>query len=400
VGGARSTPGCDGVAGLRLGLVLEQCLAPVPGGTGRYTHELAAAVAAAAGPDDRVSGWCAWHRDVAAATIPGVVGPRRLPLPRRLLAEAWRLGSGPGLREPDVVHAPTLLVPPVRGGQRLVVTIHDAVPWTHPATLTPRGVRWHRRMAERAIAAADAVVVPTEAVAAELVRYLHPRPGQMHVIGEGVADSVRSVPPDAARRARRLALPDGGYLLTLATLEPRKGLDVALAALARPEAPGLPLLVAGRPGWGGVDLPSQAARLGLSAGRVRLLGHLHDADLAVVLARATALLMPSRSEGFGLPVVEALAHGVPAVVTDVPALVEVGGGAGSAAVLVVAVDDAAALASAAAEIVAEAADPGRRARRAQACRAAVEHRSWASVAATCWRLYRSLTGSAAVSRVR
>jgi len=133
---------------------------------------------------------------------------------------------------------------------------------------------------------------------------------------------------------------------------------------------------------------------------VRLLGHLDDADLAVVLARATALLMPSRSEGFGLPVVEALAHGVPAVVTDVPALVEVGGGAGSAAVLVVAVDDAAALASAAAEIVAEAADPGRRARRAQACRAAVEHRSWASVAATCWRLYRSLTGSAAVSRVR
>ena len=217
-----------------------------------------------------------------------------------------------------MVHAPTLLVPPVRRGQRLVVTIHDAVPWTHPATLTPRGVRWHRQMAERAVGAADAVVVPTEAVAAELVRYLRPRPGQLQVIGEGVADTVRSLPPDAAARARRLALPDGGYLLTLATLEPRKGLDVALAALARPEAPGVPLLVAGRPGWGGVDLAAQAARLGLPAGRVRLLGHLDDADLAVVLARATALLMPSRSEGFGLPVVEALAHGVPAVVTDVP----------------------------------------------------------------------------------
>jgi glycosyltransferase involved in cell wall biosynthesis len=292
------------------------------------------------------------------------------------------------------------LVPPGRRGQRLVVTIHDAVPWTHPATLTPRGVRWHRQMAERAVAAADAVVVPTEGVAAELVRYLRPRPGQLHVIGEGVADTVRRLPPDAGVRARRLALPDTGYLLTLATLEPRKGLDVALAALARPEAPGVPLLVAGRPGWGGVDLAAQAARLSLPAGRVRLLGHLDDADLAVVLAGATALLMPSRSEGFGLPVVEALSHGVPAVLTDVPALVEVGGGAGSAAVLVVPVDDAAELARAAAALVAEAADPARRARREQACRAAVEHRTWGSVAVTCWRLYRSLARSAAVARVR
>jgi glycosyltransferase involved in cell wall biosynthesis len=388
------------VPGVRVGVLVEQCLAPVPGGTGRYARELAAALAATAGPGDRVAGWCAWHRDIAPAAIPGVSGPHRLPLPRRLLAEAWRLGAGPGLRDADVLHAPTLLVPPVRRGQRLVVTIHDAVPWTHPATLTPRGVRWHRAMAERAVGTADVVVVPTEAVAAELVRYLPPRPGQLHVIGEGVADAVRSLPPDAAARGRRLGLPDGGYLLTLATLEPRKGLDVALAALARPEAPGVPLLVAGRPGWGGVDLAAQAARLGLPADRVRLLGHLGDADLAVVLARASALLMPSRSEGFGLPVVEALAHGVPAVVTDVPALVEVAGGPGSAAVLVVPVEDAPALARAAAALVAEAADPVRRARREQACRAAVQHRTWGSVARTCWQLYRSLAGSAAVARVR
>jgi glycosyltransferase involved in cell wall biosynthesis len=232
------------------------------------------------------------------------------------------------------------------------------------------------------------------------VRYVRPRPGQLHVVGEGVADSLRTLPADAAARARRLALPETGYLLTLATLEPRKGLDVALAALARPEAPRLPLLIAGRPGWGGVDVAAQAARLGLPAGRVRLLGHLDDADLAVVLARATALLMPSRSEGFGLPVVEAFSHGVPGVVTDIPALVEVCGGAGSAAGLVVPVDDAVALARAAARLVAEAADPAQRARRAQACRAAVEHRTWASVAATCWRLYRSLVGSPAVARVR
>jgi hypothetical protein len=67
------------------------------------------------------------------------------------------------------VHAPTPLAPP-RRRRPVVVTVHDAVPWTHPETLTPRGVRWHRAMIERAGHEADAIVVPTRAVADELAR--------------------------------------------------------------------------------------------------------------------------------------------------------------------------------------------------------------------------------------
>ena len=93
-----------------------------------------------------------------------MLGPVRLALPRRPLIAAWQQGRGPRPGDCDLVHAPTLLAPP-RGRRPLVVTIHDAVPWTHPTTLTPRGVDWHRAMAARVARTADAVVVPTQAVA-------------------------------------------------------------------------------------------------------------------------------------------------------------------------------------------------------------------------------------------
>jgi glycosyltransferase involved in cell wall biosynthesis len=319
-----------------------------------------------------------------------VRGPFRLPLPRRALAVSWQRGVGPAPVRVDVVHAPTLLVPPPRPGVRLVVTIHDAVPWTHPHTLTPHGVRWHREMGERAARHADAVVVPTEAVAADLRAHLPIAGDRVHVIGEGVADAVLRVPADADARAGRLGLPAGGYLLTLATLEPRKGLEVALAALREPGAPDLPLLHVGATGWGGLDVRAEAARLGLPAGRFRSLGRVDDADLAVLLSRATVMVVPSRSEGFGLPVLEAMAHGVPVVVSDAPALVEVGGDA----VLVAPVDDPAALAAATAKIVD---DPELRGRLSGTGRARAADFTWNGAARSCWALYRRISGSPAVS---
>src|SRR5947209_4831000 len=97
---------------MRLALVTEQLLAPVPGGTGRYTAELAAALLSTGGSGDQVVGWTAWHRDTRLATVPGVGGPRRLALPRRCLAAAWQHGRGPAPADVGLVHAPTLLLPP------------------------------------------------------------------------------------------------------------------------------------------------------------------------------------------------------------------------------------------------------------------------------------------------
>jgi glycosyltransferase involved in cell wall biosynthesis len=277
------------------------------------------------------------------------------------------------------VHAPTPLAPPRRGAP-LVVTVHDAVPWTHPETLTPRGVRWHRSAIERAAREADALVVPTQAVADELARHVTPaRP--VHVVGEGVSADL-SLPPDADERAAALGLPAQPYLVTLATIEPRKGLDVLLGALARPSAAEVPLLVVGQPGWGGVDVAARADGLGLGD-RVRLLGRLPDPDLAVALSRATALVAPSRAEGFGLPVLEAMAAGIPVVSSDAPALVEVGGGA----TVTVPVGDDAALADALGEVIGSA---SLRARLIEAGRRRAGEFSWAAAARRLWTVYAGL----------
>jgi glycosyltransferase involved in cell wall biosynthesis len=268
-----------------------------------------------------------------------------------------------------------------------VVTVHDAVPYTHAETLTTHGARWHRRMIERAARQADAITVPSAAVAAALAEAVPGwRPERVHVLGAGVTRALLAEPdPQRVGVVRRhLDLP-ARYLLTVATLEPRKGLDIALAALARwDQAP--PLLVVGATGWGGVDVGDAARRAGLREGAVRALGRISDADLAVVFRGAAALVAPSRAEGFGLPLVEAMALGVPVVASDIPPFREV---AGDAAVLVP-VADAAALADALAHVLT---DDGARNALVAAGRLRAASFDWDTVAARAWQLYRTVTSA-------
>jgi glycosyltransferase involved in cell wall biosynthesis len=324
---------------MRVGVLLEQLLSPVPGGTGRYSADLATTLAATAPEGSDVFGWVAWHRDVRTAKLSGVHGPRRLSLSRPLLARLWERGVGPAPHGMDIVHAPTALAPP-RRRRPLVVTIHDAIPWTHPETLTPRGVRFHRRMVERAARYADLVIVPSAAAVVDLEAAVPRLRGRCTVIPPGVTPSLRLPAPE--HTAGSVSPTSGPFLLTVATLEPRKGLDVLLRALAHPDAPDLPLLVVGQPGWGGIDVAELPVRYGLRNGHVRFLGRIPDDELAVLYTRATAVIVPSRWEGFGLPVLEGMAAGTPVICTDVPALQEVGGDA----VMSVPVGDATALAQA------------------------------------------------------
>ncbi len=362
----------------KLVVLLEQLFAPVPGGTGRYSRELTAALAATAPAGWTVGSAVARHADPTPAMIPGVEGPHVLPLPRRALVAAWDAGV-PLWPGGDTVHAPTPLAPPgPRRGCNLVVTVHDTVPWTHPDGLTRRGVSWHRRMIGRAARRAGALVVPTAAIADDLPRHI-PCQARVHVVGAGVTAAVAGPPEEAARIATRLGLPPR-YVLAVGTLEPRKGIDTLLAALAVPHAPDLPVVLAGQPGWGRVDPDVLASRFGLDPGRIRVLGRVSDRELAVVLHNAAVLAAPSRAEGFGLPVLEAMAAGVPVVHSDAPALVEVAGGAG----VTVQRGDSAALAAALRAVLS---DPGQAQNMIAAGQRRAQRFTWEATAGQVWSVH-------------
>jgi glycosyltransferase involved in cell wall biosynthesis len=302
---------------MRVALMVEQLQSPIPGGTGRYAAELARALERTRLPEDELAGWVA-----------GGPGSRLdLPIPIRslgvhslLLSRLWERGLGPAPRNAEVVHATTLLVPPKRLAA-LVVTIHDVVPWTHPETLTPRGAGFHRRMGTRAAREADLIVTPTGAVADQVRRILDPQ-AEVIPVHPGFSSHLR-VPDDATERRGRY-VGGGGYLLFVGTTEPRKGLDTLLDALSEPTLRGQTLVVVGPQGWGGVDVGQAAEARGIG-GRVTVTGRVDDADLAAMYAGAALVVMPSRAEGFGMPVLEAMNLGVPVITSDDPAMREVGG---------------------------------------------------------------------------
>lgn len=359
---------------LRVGVVVAQLCARVPGGTGRYTRELVTALRDSAGPRVRREVYAVAPRGCPPARELGVP-VARLALPSLALSRLWERGLTHGPVASGVLHAPTLLVPPTRRGVGLVVTCHDVVPWTHPETLTPRGVAFHRRMGERMARDADVVVTPTEAVARQVRAHLRPR-GEVRAVLLGSASLP--LPRDAA--ARRAALgATRRYVLFVGTAEPRKGLDLLVAALRHPAVRDLDLVVVGPPGWGDVRVGHLAQQAGVTD-RVRVTGRVDDADLAALYAGAAVVAMPSRAEGFGLPVLEAMTAGVPVVTSDDPALLEVG----ADATWVSPVGDVDGLAVALAGAAAQ--GPERDDRIARGTRRAAEL-SWPVAAATMWEIY-------------
>ncbi len=316
-----------------LRVVVEELTDDAPGGARRYTEELTRQLIATAPPGCEVVGYISNAPEAVTAGVrgrlPGIADLVTLPLAKRELILAWQSGVAiGGIR--GMLHAPSLLAPlrkhdRLNEGDQVAVTIHDALPWTHPESLGTTTALWHKAMAKRARKHADAIVVPTHAVADQLAQHLD-LGDRVRVIGGAPATTLR-LPPDADQRAERLGLP-ARYVLTMGSIMPRKGIADLIRAIARPEVHGIPLLIAGPDRFGEGSATGVAAAAGLPEDRVRPLGHLEDADLAVVLDRATLFVFPSLAEGFGLPIVEALKFGLPVIHSDDPALVEVAGGSG------------------------------------------------------------------------
>lgn len=319
-----------------LRVIVDQIVAPIPGGIGRYTEELTRELIRTAPKGCHVSGIVSSSPEsdyeLIEMVLPGLDGLFKSALARRELELAWQHGFT-RLPGSGMVHATGLFAPLFKHdrvnnvGEQIAVTIHDVIPWTNPAALSARRLGWYRAMVKRAHKYADAVVVPTHTVASQLAE-IYDFGDRVRVIG-GAVSSKLTLPVDPDARAERLELPER-YILSVGTLQAHKGIAQLIQAMASPELDGHTLLIAGPEGSQGLDVAGIAAEAGLAEGRVRALGFLADADLAVALDRAAVFVFPSLAEGFGLPVIEAFHFGTPVVHSDDPAVLEVSAGAGLA----------------------------------------------------------------------
>jgi glycosyltransferase involved in cell wall biosynthesis len=294
-------------------------------GIGRYTAALLdelAGLAAGCGLDVGVSAFSLRGHRSLRSRLPAGVRARGLPVPARVLRAAWRRLPVPPIEllvgAVGVMHATNFVLPPaIRAAG--VLTVHDLAFLDRPDELAPaeHGLPALVRAAARRAAV---VCTPTTAVARQVVQRLGVRDDRIVVTPLGVDPAWFVAAAPNAETRRRLRLPKQ-YLLFVGTAQPRKGLDVLLAAhAAAPSAP--PLVLAGAAGWG----PQPADPEPAERHRVLRTGYLSEVDLRRVVAGATALVLPSRDEGFGLPLLEALACGIPVITTDAPALLEVAGG--------------------------------------------------------------------------
>lgn len=229
----------------------------------------------------------------------------------------------------DVLLSPHYTMPARPVGAARVVTLHDATFFSDPGVHLRVKSSYFRAATRLAVRRADALVVPSEATRREVLRYAGGDPARFHVAAHGV-DSTRFRPVDEAER-RRVAASlglTGPYVAFLGTLEPRKNVPALIGGWVRavrdlPEPPAL--VMAGGRGWDErIDAAVAEVPPGLTMVRP---GYLPLKDLPGLLAGAIVVAYPSLGEGFGLPVLEAMACGATVLTSRALSLPEVGGDA-------------------------------------------------------------------------
>jgi glycosyltransferase involved in cell wall biosynthesis len=330
---------------VRVAIDARPAVFPHRTGIGEYTRELIRHLPRV----DPETSYAAWYLNARGL----LGGPRRFlgDLPAPNLAERWtpipaawfeRLSERLDLPRVewfvgfDVLFAPNFVPPPTRSSA-LVITVHDLAFRRFPET-APHGTRWWLRRIDRALAQSARIIVVSEATRRDLLELYPVDPDRVETIPHGVdRDVFRPSSADDVGAVRERFAIDGPYLLSLGGIEPRKNLPNLIRAFASLPAGLRPTLVVAGAGvaWnpeGRILLDAALAELPAEVRqRIHLVGYVSGPVKTALLGGAAALVYPSLYEGFGLPILEAMACGTPVLTSAVSSLPEV---AGDAALLV------------------------------------------------------------------
>jgi glycosyltransferase involved in cell wall biosynthesis len=271
--------------------------------------------------DDAVAGRRNWRAEYVAG---GRV--------RRFLWEQAQLPAGLAALAIDVLHSThhTLPLRPVRS--RRVVTVHDVTFFRIPDRYPPLRRLYFQAITRLSARVADAIIAPSNAARDDVVRTLRASSSKVHTVYEAAGPQYALLPAEeAAAVARRYGL-DGPFVLSVGSLEPGKNRARLIRALHELRSDGVtaPLAIIGQKAWKYEADFALVEELGMGDA-VRFLDYVPSADLPALYNAATVFAFPSLYEGFGLPVMEAMACGLPALTSNISATAEV---AGDAAVLV------------------------------------------------------------------
>ncbi len=264
------------------------------------------------------------------------------PLPERWLTIVWHRFYLPLPVEwfagpLDLFHSPNFILPPIRQAKTLL-TVHDLSFIRHPQGAVDSLRRWLNQIVPRSLARADHILADSESTRNDLIEIFNLGPEQITVVGAGVEERFQPITNSAILAAiqQRYRLPPSEkFILGLGALEPRKNFTGLIAAFSQsPVRETHHLVIAGGKGWLYDDIFT-AAQTSPVAERIHLIGFVGDEDLPTLYSLADIFAFPSHYEGFGIPVIEAMACGTPVVCANNSCLPEV---AGQSAVQVTATD--------------------------------------------------------------
>ncbi len=214
----------------------------------------------------------------------------------------------------DVFHTSDWTEPPAKA--RKITTIHDLVVYKYPQFLNQRIVDTQKRKLEWVAKESGAVIADSQSTKDDIVSYLKIPESKIYIVPLGIAEAFFPRSIDQVRRMRKDLGLNKKYILCVGTREPRKNLARVLSAFNRLAAKDTELVIVGNIGWGS-DLPQRP--------NVRILTSISEVDLATIYSGAKCFVYPSLYEGFGLPVLEAMACGVPVVTSNRGSLAEITG---------------------------------------------------------------------------